>query len=1049
MGNPYELPDYASSLFQGLSGFWQRFFSDTADLEAFYQASEQYLGQVYLDLLSNVLSTSIDTTPVFNKESWKLFAIAENELSFTEGASAVDDRFTYDMPGTTVDLDVLQNSIVDPTYVLEKELDFETTALDGYLHFVSDPFRQIVDESGEYIPAEGVAWRWVNLLVGNAFYDTNFKGQWPDSTDVRRGNTLRLLAYQGAEVVNGTVGKLTYSGSLIFSSATAPFVSTYRGDVIEVYGDPGGTAFGRYLIKEVLSTTQVLIDEDAYLTPTVTSGTNLTWRLFKNIYYDYGSQDYEIDFFEEYKFIGKSDTPYPIDRSGPFLYSVIREPADDMVAGVTVNAYPTATDLGSRHLKVGTVDVFATRLFDGSQVQENVDFTVDYLRGVITPVYYPDPIDSMGVGDGTLTDMGTYATFTHTSAVFVEAYDVGGTIAITSGSSPGLYTIASVVSSHVVELEDSASITTEAGVNWIRRRASTVPAWDPLSSISKCSYQFSREVLLSANGAVAEQSEGSIKQLSFWVPEVSMDRFTLYNNYGAMLNRFQASSETYRVFLRGIMYLYVSGPILQRIESALNVAAGYPVCSTAGETLLTYDSGLTYSGTDGVFAALTTRFSSASTTFTSLDIGGYVVVKVAVEDINRTRFRVLSVIDSHTVEVEATYGVLDEVGMTWEFSRTLKHILTTETTGGIVRTYSFPYWVPMRSDLIPANAVTFDAFEVFTTAFIVSDYLIDPTWWHNKYIPEVLWGSSSQSRRFATTQLIEHVFDPADGACIDDPGLYLDAGDDGVVLHSEIPFTTTPVSLFRHTVAFILFDRYLKMHMFYVGIDHDTEFSTEFIDDITDLVLVAKPAYTYPYVEPGEDFRDTLKLLEEFWIGEIGFTLDDSFATVAKGITLDHDILTLDDYYRYETYVAEATGKIAPLSALTTFNIAPSPIAPEREYFVMLRFNATVHGKQVVEGRDYTIDLDPISASYGEVTIVTADWDAGAITFDAQTIVLYNAGLSAPNTTIGYTPLAVDGTDPTYLRDTVTEQSMIDRALTVTIDTGLPAGIPPGNYTYV
>jgi len=454
---------------------------------------------------------------------------------------------------------------------------------------------------------------------------------------------------------------------------------------------------------------------------------------------------------------------------------------------------------------------------------------------------------------------------------------------------------------------------------------------------------------------------------------------------------------------------------------------------------------LTYSGTDGVFTALTTQFSSASTTFTSLDIGGYVVVKVAVEDINRTRFRVLSVIDSHTVEVEATYGVLDEVGMTWEFSRTLKHTLTTETTSGTVRTYSFPYWVPMRSDLIPANAVTFDAFEVFTTAFIVSDYLIDPTWWHNKYIPEVLWGATSQSRRFATTQLIEHVFDPADDACIDDPGLYLDAGEDGIVLHPEIPGTTTPVSLFRHTAAFILFDRYLKMHMFYVGIDHDTEFSSEFIDDITDLVLVAKPAYTYPYVEPGEDFRDTLKLLEEFWIGEIGFTLDDSFATVAKGITLDHDILTLDDYYRYNTYTAEATGETAPLGLGDTFSLLTAP----REYFVTLRFNATVHGEQVVEGRDYTIDLDPISAAYGEVTIVTDDWDAGPITFDAQTVVLYNASLSTPNTTIGYTPLAIDGTDPTYLRDTVTEQSMIDRALTVTIDTGLPAGIPPGNYTYV
>jgi hypothetical protein len=1043
MGNPYEIADYASSLFKGLSGFWQRFFRDTKDLEAFYQASEQYLGQVYLDLLSNVLSTAITTIPIFNKEVWKLFAIAENELSFTEGQSAADDRFTYDMPGTAVDLDVLQNSILEPTYVLEKELDFETTALDGYLHFVSDPFRQILDDVGEYIPAEGVAWRWVDILVGNAFYDTNFTGKWPDSTDVRRGNTLRILAYPGATVDSHTTGKLTYGGTLVFSDAAASFTTAHKGDVVEVYGDPGGTAFGRYVIKEYLAPTQVLIDEDAYLTPAITTAANLTWRLVKSIYMDYASQDYEIDYFDEHKFVGKSSTPYPIDKDGPFIYSVLREPADDTVVGVTLNAYPAVTDLGSRHLKPDSVEVFALRLFDGSQVQEDVDYTVDYMRGVITPVPYTDPVTISGVFNGTLTNLGTYATFTAPLTVFDTTYDVGGTITISTGSSPGIYVIESVVDPATVVLEDSAGVITEAGVNWRRQRADNVPAWDPASTISKCSYRFMREVLFSANGKALEQTAGQVKQLSFWVPEVHVDRFTLYNNFGSMLNRFAASSETYRAFLRGIMYLYASGPILQRIESALNVATGLPVCLTDGETLLTYDTGMTASGTDGVFTAATVAFSSASATFSSLDVGGYVIVKLAVEDINRTRFRVVSFVDVHTLIVEAEYGVLDEIGMTWEFSRTLLHTVTTETTGGTVNTYNFPYWIPMRADLIPANNVTFNAFDTFTTAFTVTDYLIDPTWWHNKYIPEVLWGNTSQIRRLASSTLIEHIFDPLDSACFDDPGLYFDGTEEGDILHPIVPLTAPPVelSLYRHTAAFILFDRYLKMHMFYVGIDHDVELTQEFIDDITDLVLVAKPSYTYPYVEPGEDFRDTLRLLEEFWISEIGLHPVDDLAMVAKGITLDHAILLFDDYYRYVAYDDAATGAPpAPLTIGDTFTI---PTVFAREYFVALRLNATVGSERVVETRDYTIDLDPVSASYGEVTIVTAGWDAGAITFDAQTVVLYNASLGVPDTRIGFTPLAVDGTDPTYLRDTVTEQSMIDRTIMVSIDV---AGAP---YVYV
>ena len=1045
MANPYEIADYASSLFRGLSGFWQRFFRDTKDLESFYQASEQYLGQVYLDLLSTVLSTSVSNTPIFNKEVWKLFAIGENELSFAEGLASTDDRFIYDMPGTAVDVEVLQNSILEPSYVLEKDLDFETSALDGYMRFVQDPFRQAVDNIGEHIPAAGVAWRWVDLLVGNVFYDLNFAGDWVESTDVRRGNTLRLLAYRGAEVQSHTTGQLTYTGALSFQDAAATFTVYNRGDIIEVYGDPSGTALGRYLIKDFVSTTSVNIDDSVYLTPTVTTAANLSWRLVRAIYYDYGTQDYEIDFFQENKFVGKSDTPYPLDKSGPFIYAVIREPVDDTVTGVTVNAYTdpvTVTDLGSKHLKVGSVEVFATRLFDGNQVQENIDYTVDYMRGIITPVWYAPLVAITGVGDGTLTDMGSYATFTTpiTGAKFYAAYDIGGTIIITSGSNLGVYVISDVVSLHVVKLADSGSVTTDPGIDWTRTRASNVPAWDPASAYLKCSYKFYREVLLSASGTALAQTSGQVKQLSFWVPEVLTDRFTLYNNYGSMLNRFEASSETYRAFLRGIMYLYVSGPILQRVESALNVATGLPVILSDGETLTSYDSGLTYSGSDGVFVTTTTTFASASATFSSLDVGGYVVIKYATNDVNRARFRVLTYVDAHTVEVEAEFGVIDESAMTWEFSRSLLHTVTTETTGGVARVYTYPYWIPMRTDLVTGATLTFNAFDVLTEAFRVTDYLVDPTWWHNKFIPEVLWGNTTSSRRLAAATLVENIFDPVDDACVDDPGLFFDATEEGIIIAPTDPYTGDPAPMYRHTAAFILFDRYLKMHMFYVGIDPDVELTQEFIDDINNLVLVAKPSYTYPYVEPGEDFRDTLALLEVFNLSGINFAELETLGIVAKGLFVDHDILLVGDYYRYDAYDDQATGETAPLSIGDTFTIPP---VHAREYFVTLRLNATVDGERVIEDRDYSIDLDPLSASYGEVTVLTNTWDAGAITFDAQTVVLYNEGLGTPDTRLGFTPLAVDGLDPTYLRDTSTEQSMIDRAVMVTIDV---AGAP---YIYV
>ena len=51
-----DIGDKHSVLLQGLSGFWLRFFKDVKDLEAYYQASEVYLGQVYLDTMAAILN---------------------------------------------------------------------------------------------------------------------------------------------------------------------------------------------------------------------------------------------------------------------------------------------------------------------------------------------------------------------------------------------------------------------------------------------------------------------------------------------------------------------------------------------------------------------------------------------------------------------------------------------------------------------------------------------------------------------------------------------------------------------------------------------------------------------------------------------------------------------------------------------------------------------------------------------------------------------------------------------------------------------------------
>jgi hypothetical protein len=228
--------------------------------------------------------------------------------------------------------------------------------------------------------------------------------------------------------------------------------------------------------------------------------------------------------------------------------------------------------------------------------------------------------------------------------------------------------------------------------------------------------------------------------------------------------------------------------------------------------------------------------------------------------------------------------------------------------------------------------------------------------------------------------------------------------------------------------------------MFYIAIDENIQITEEFSDDMNNLILIAKPSYTYSYVEPGATFRDTGALLEYFEISGITYGMTEDLATVARGILFDHDILLFGDYYRYVRYVDAPAGVGAPVAA--PFLV---PLVNMREYLVAFKIGATIGGVQVLEGTDYTMDLDPLSPTYGTVTPITV-WDVGPVTFTALSVVLLNDSLGAPDTVMGFTPLAIDGTDPTYLRDSVTEQSMVDRSLTVTIDTNYPTGV---SYIYV
>ena len=965
MPQPLQIGDRKSALFNGLSGFWTRFFRDTADLHAFYNASEIYIGQAYLDMLSDVLNTGIVDTPVFNKEYWQFFTVREDELDFIEGASVAEDRYRYDMPGSIRITDFLQNSIFDPSVVYERGVNFDVQDEDGYARFRTNPFREYEDpEDGAWLPKPGVAWRSIDIEVGNQFRDVQRDVSWWDDSEVKPGDTLRILAQAvDVRVDDGSgTGQVFFGGLGVYRFVTAnPLIATEAipGDVVQVYGS--GTIYdGNYIIKDITSPYPGFVDlEPTFYAPPITSPATLNWRLIKMSYFskevavstggkykDPFLQDYPVSYIDVQYLVGHTDTPFSLVLKDPLVYAVVRDIADPDVIGLPVSPL-VPTDLGYTHVIPGTLKVYALRTDLTGNVREGEDYTVNYLTGQLTP----------------LVGSSTYA-------------------------------------------------------------------WDPLS-INTCSFQYRRELLRSASGIINEREQGTVKQLAFWVPESKIDRFNLYYHYGYLLNRFEASSESYKSFLRGIMHLYAHGPIFNRMVAGMNVVAGYPLIKTDGEVLTGYFNGVdAQSAIDGQIVGATKTFTTTPATysFTDQDVGGWVIFPNATSSFNRGKFKILEVLDPQTVLLESPYP-MDNEGppLEWILSRFYEKVVTTSRAE-----YKFPYFVPMRSDVEdPENIdkLTFQSFEAITDAFSVVDYLEAPLWWVGKTIPYALFPTPSLLRRIASSGLFEHIVDPSDDAAVDDPGLYFDGDDEGYV-------TDTP---YRHNVGFVLFDQYLKYHMFYVSIDPALELPATFRDDVENVVLVTKPTYTYPYVEPSEPFVDEGILWDEFFIAAIKMYWGDQ-----EGIELsDNDLrfdaesdLAVEDYFCYVDYVG------VPLP----FPLPPGPFAlplSPGERPLVVNIHATVGGQPVLEGVNYSVGYDPNAPDFGLVTPMGPAWDPlPPSTCDMECAAIVNQTVVPfPDTRVGFTPLIVDGGDPAYVRKNMHMLSLrtehVDRPLSLKIDTGV------------
>lgn len=497
-------------------------------------------------------------------------------------------------------------------------------------------------------------------------------------------------------------------------------------------------------------------------------------------------------------------------------------------------------------------------------------------------------------------------------------------------------------------------------------------------SINKIDYQWYLEVYpaagpsprLSTTGTITKPNSVRVTQIATWSPDVLVDRETLYNNFGSLIGVKAASSESYRAFLRGVFQLYMLGPVLERIESALNVILGFPVIRDDDEILAGYDS--------------TDLF------------------------VNK---------------------------------------VTTTRPNGQTAVYLYPKTAPIRTDVTDianVGVLTFRAFEHITTSATVTDYIQDPTWWHRITLPKDVFATEasatvpSYDRRTVTPLHYPNVLGGIDNAQVGDPGFNIGADDEGI-----IPGVGHPI--FRKKMAFVLMDRFLKTHMFFVRFDNDvfvdTDEGVQFAnnpDELRALVFDSKPAYTYLYVQPTTAFVDEAVVAEEDYYqpqrfvgadpnspeirdfgdlepGEpsvlLGLFLSPIVASEDQVLFADAEVTigsswAIGDYF---TYTAHNEVMSFPTIGVPVA-ITPTPGVNKQLHVVRTRSYGSIGGKALVENVDYTVNY-----TTREITRLTA-WDSASAQFRFLLIDRGNTTTTSLDVTVGDREYQVNMLEPETAR---------------------------------
>jgi hypothetical protein len=215
--------------------------------------------------------------------------------------------------------------------------------------------------------------------------------------------------------------------------------------------------------------------------------------------------------------------------------------------------------------------------------------------------------------------------------------------------------------------------------------------------------------------------------------------------------------------------------------------------------------------------------------------------------------------------------------------------------------YSFDATIPLRPDILDEEnwgILTLNAFENLTDVVHVRDPIADPTWWFSQVVSTKLLPDESPSRRTLNPNLFDNVVGfPAGLVRIGDPGFLVGADDDGYV--------PTGRPALRHLFSYVMFERFLKHHIFSVEIHPDVLFGTTPIPfprlqlELQSIASTGKSAYTYMKVEPALVISETIHLGEETVELAIGWDSQELVDASSSQLRIGDRSWQIGDYYQY------------------------------------------------------------------------------------------------------------------------------------------------------